>query len=721
MDNWRNAEKLLVVYPSDDTIVRHFMEQYLVQFGTGRRAAPFELISDIEVNDSLLARYPAMLIGHFSADSKCRELIDLPYFSWMNKGFSFMGKQFLSEDDILRLSFVPNARYPDRPLMLITGNSNSKIVAQFSSRNQEFGNYLLWDSWGYQIFHNGQRIMLGMLNDRFERDDVKSWEFDFRGKVIAHNEHFDFYDHNSGLSELQTDSIMAYTHRNITAFETVFGVTAGGPFAYHLLPSTEVKGLMYNNTDQSHTDMTLQAVYAVYEHEFGEHYSGTEMELIIADAFGYPKTLAMLKGLSATFNSKWEDKGSRYWALCLYQAGAAPVLHDILDADSYQQRSPLIMQACASLFTQYLLATYTPTEVRSLYNSATSERLMQEAEDYDSWIRKQLQTFEPEKQKKKSLERLQGFNFAHEGYNVYNGYLGSEARKSIDEMHNTGSNTMAIIPYSVTREMNKPMPFPIMQSAGSENDASVIKAAHEAQERGMVVMLKPQIWSHMGWPGDIAMKNEEDWSLFFSYYENWIMHYALLAEMYGIELFCAGVEFQQATLTHPEAWETLFRKIRSLYGGYLTYAANWGAEIEGARIWDQLDFISVNCYYPISKQESPTDEELLSGMEAVLDKLEQIDRRTDKPMMITEIGFKSIDKPWIQPHADHDEQGVNNDSQVRCYEAMFRALKDESWIQGIYLWQWPSYMDYYRHNPKGFTPAGKPAEEVVRKYFTNQD
>ena len=62
-----------------------------------------------------------------------------------------------------------------------------------------------------------------------------------------------------------------------------------------------------------------------------------------------------------------------------------------------------------------------------------------------------FQTFEPEN-KKKSLERLQGFNFAHEGYNVYNGYLGSEARKSIDEMHNTGSNTMAIIPYSVTRK-----------------------------------------------------------------------------------------------------------------------------------------------------------------------------------------------------------------------------------------------------------------------------
>ena len=33
------------------------------------------------------------------------------------------------------------------------------------------------------------------------------------------------------------------------------------------------------------------------------------------------------------------------------------------------------------------------------------------------------------------------------------------------------------------------------------------------------------------------------------------MHYALLAEMYDIELFCAGVEFQQATLTHPEAWK----------------------------------------------------------------------------------------------------------------------------------------------------------------------
>ena len=91
-----------------------------------------------------------------------------------------MGKQFRSEDDILRLSFVPNARYPDRPLMLITGNSNSKIVAQFSSRNQEFGNYLLWDSWGTRSFITDSASCWGCSMTGFERDDVKSWEFDFR-------------------------------------------------------------------------------------------------------------------------------------------------------------------------------------------------------------------------------------------------------------------------------------------------------------------------------------------------------------------------------------------------------------------------------------------------------------------------------------------------------------------------------------------------------------
>jgi hypothetical protein len=73
--------------------------------------------------------------------------------------------------------------------------------------------------------------------------------------------------------------------------------------------------------------------------------------------------------------------------------------------------------------------------------------------------------------------------------------------------------------------------------------------------------------------------------------------------------------------------------------------------------------------------------------------------------------------PWLNPHADADHQGMNEEAQRRCYAAMFAALEDESWVKGIYLWQWPSYLEYTQSNPKGFTPAGKLAEKEVIKYF----
>lgn len=715
---WRSAKNTLIIYPENDTALGTFLTNYIKSLGSNRTDRGYIVTSDQQLKESDLTGYPVMLIGQFDPKSPAQQILSGLPVQFDKNGFIFQDHLYNNSNDLIRVSIYPNPLDESLPVSIISGNRPAGILAYLKLRSRDDYGYLLWDSWGYQVLRNDQRLVLGTYTDYWLTDSSKHWVFDYSGKQIGDNDHFTFFDHHSGLRSSQFDSIATYTHRNITHLERDFGITAGKNYTYHIYESTEIKGLMFNNTEQSHVDFDQRAVHAIYEREFGEHYSGAEMEIIIRDALGEPAVWALEKGLSALYNQKWEEKGARYWAGLLYQAEAAPSLKEIINNQEYAEGSPIIMQAAAAMLVDFLIEYYGNEGFKEKYTTIQPGDLLKLEPAFQKHIDTKTGELTIEFRAKTALPELKGFNFAHEGYQIYNGYLGSSAKVSLEKMRSTGSNSLAIIPYSFTGELNKPVRYPFVSSAGAENDASVLRSAYLARELGMTVMLKPQIWSWNGWPGDVAMTTESDWQDFFANYERWIMHYALMAEMYEFDVLCIGVEFQQATLSHPEEWVRIFEKVRSVYQGYITYAANWGDEFEKVPFWDKLDFISVNCYYPLSKKENPSDEELRHAFEAILDKLEKVDQVYDKPLLITEIGFKSIKMPWLNPHADADHQEVNEEAQRRCYAAMFQALEDEPWVKGIYLWQWPSYLDYIHANPKGFTPAGKLAEKEVIRYFS---
>jgi hypothetical protein len=47
-------------------------------------------------------------------------------------------------------------------------------------------------------------------------------------------------------------------------------------------------------------------------------------------------------------------------------------------------------------------------------------------------------------------------------------------------------------------------------------------------------------------------------------------------------------------------------------GGKLTYAANWD-KYDQVSFWDELDFIEIQAYFPLTAQTSPTAEEIKKG------------------------------------------------------------------------------------------------------------
>ncbi|MGH7450956.1 MAG: glycoside hydrolase family 113, partial [bacterium] len=316
-----------------------------------------------------------------------------------------------------------------------------------------------------------------------------------------------------------------------------------------------------------------------------------------------------------------------------------------------------------------------------------------------------------------------GFNYAHQGERVRiridNGYLSRMSDQSLEKLRAIGVNAIAIVPYTYMNDRHKPSPLLPLRDFNKETDESVIHALLTAKRLSMSVMLKPQIQGGIDWPGKIgwsgfiAMNTETEWDLFFYYYARWILHYAIIAEMYQVEVLCVGNELSKATLHNEKRWVELIRKLRKIYSGQIVYAANWGEEFERLAFWDAFDFIGINSYYPLSEKNDPTDEELKKGADAIVKQIEAVHKRYSKPVLFTEIGFPNREAPWKQPYDKKHNAPVNFKHQARCYDVMFKAIEGKSWVRGIFWWRWPVG---FKIASDEFT-LGDHAEQVVANWY----
>lgn len=92
-------------------------------------------------------------------------------------------------------------------------------------------------------------------------------------------------------------------------------------------------------------------------------------------------------------------------------------------------------------------------------------------------------------------------------------------------------------------------------------------------------------------------------------YEKFIVHYAELAEKNKIEIFCVGTELHK-TIYKEKEWRSVIAKVKSVYKGKLTYAANFHEEYQQIKFWDALDYIGVQAYFSLTQSENHSLEEL---------------------------------------------------------------------------------------------------------------
>lgn len=258
-----------------------------------------------------------------------------------------------------------------------------------------------------------------------------------------------------------------------------------------------------------------------------------------------------------------------------------------------------------------------------------------------------------------------------------------------------------------------------------ESDRGIIHTTQLAHQAGIKTLLKPHLWlmDRSGkWLGDIEMTTEADWQTWYKNYTAFILHYAQLAEANQIEALCIGTELMKPAVTHEKEWRQIIGEIRKIYHGQLTYAANWYLEYEQIKFWDDLDFIGVQGYFPLTKKYNPSYTDLTAGWEPHVTALQKMALKYRKPIVFTEVGYKSTPDAAIEPWKWPERGEAANipfadETQARCYQALFEMLWRRNWFGGTFIWKWyPQVRDNHRDH-RDFTPQHKPAEKILAAWY----
>ncbi|MGD8539591.1 MAG: hypothetical protein PVI66_12825 [Candidatus Aminicenantes bacterium] len=271
--------------------------------------------------------------------------------------------------------------------------------------------------------------------------------------------------------------------------------------------------------------------------------------------------------------------------------------------------------------------------------------------------------------------------------------------------------------YQNDRDSNGMFPNYEGQTATKESLKHAIQTSHTL---GLKVMLKPHVDALSGdWRGTFKPEDSEVW---FDNYTDMMMIFAKIARDDGVEILSIGCEFVELTSAeYTLDWRKLIQAIRNVYDGPLVYAANWGREALQVEFWDDLDFIGIDSYFELTNKTDPNLDELLAAWTPYLFQIESIHQTWHKPILLTEIGYRSIDGANMRPWDWEIPGELDLLEQALCYQAVIRAFGEKSWLHGIYWWNWEPDISLGGPIDRGYTPFGKPAEIILKEWYCGEN
>jgi hypothetical protein len=256
----------------------------------------------------------------------------------------------------------------------------------------------------------------------------------------------------------------------------------------------------------------------------------------------------------------------------------------------------------------------------------------------------------------------------------------------------------------------------IAASSRTPSDAAVEWVISVAHQIGLKVLLKPllDLLPDGGvYRGTIRPADRSAW---FGSYATFIGHYAQLAARLRVEQFAIGTEL--AGVSEDRAgWLGVVEAVRSRYQGPLVYAANFD-EYRRVVFWDAVDLVGIDAYWTLSQRPTADAGALRRAWHPIVRELAAFAARTGRRILFTEAGYTSQRGSTTAPWSWTTSTTPDEAEQAAAYEALLASLDGQSWWAGVFWWVWAVPPGDDTSDPLGYTPHGKAAESVVRRWWT---
>jgi len=158
--------------------------------------------------------------------------------------------------------------------------------------------------------------------------------------------------------------------------------------------------------------------------------------------------------------------------------------------------------------------------------------------------------------------------------------------------------------------------------------------------------------------------------------------------------------------------------VRERYSGPIVYAADW-TNYQNIEWWDSVDYVGIDTYFPLSVLKYDPDlDELKNAWVNYADEIETWLSTVNKPVIFTEIGYRSGDGTNMCPSNYWSDMPVDLQEQRDCYEAAFQTLWNRSWFYGFYWWTWIYDPEQGGPNDSSHTPQNKPTQDVITQWYS---
>jgi hypothetical protein len=213
----------------------------------------------------------------------------------------------------------------------------------------------------------------------------------------------------------------------------------------------------------------------------------------------------------------------------------------------------------------------------------------------------------------------------------------------------------------------------------------------------------------------------------FANYQSYIDSWATLAQQNvnnGVTMFSVGAELSEME-QYSSNWTTLISSVRGIYSGKLTYAANWAGNSDGnggytgVSWWNQLDYIGIDAYFPLTNIADPTEAQLQTAWQGIANNLSSWQTSaglTNEKILFTEAGYTAQPGSNEAPYA-YDSSDTTQDiaEQANSYQALLSVMSPKPWWGGVFWWNWTQ--DPVSATDNTYTPENKPATLAVISSF----